>query len=83
MHKVNLAPGVILWFAVPHRSPTPIPSVCKLRTEHFIGAGIRASNICFEINIVTSIICGIFLADGVGFEPTVGLHPRRFSRPVP
>jgi hypothetical protein len=23
------------------------------------------------------------LADGVGFEPTVGSHPRRFSRPVP
>ena len=23
------------------------------------------------------------LADGVGFEPTVGLHPRRFSRPLP
>ncbi len=21
--------------------------------------------------------------DGVGFEPTVGLHPRRFSRPLP
>ena len=24
-----------------------------------------------------------FLAEEVGFEPTVGLHPRRFSRPVP
>jgi hypothetical protein len=24
-----------------------------------------------------------YLAEGVGFEPTVGLHPRRFSRPVP
>jgi site-specific DNA recombinase len=23
------------------------------------------------------------MADGVGFEPTVGSHPRRFSRPVP
>src|SRR5690606_15449286 len=23
------------------------------------------------------------LADGVGFEPTVGVNPRRFSRPVP
>ena len=23
------------------------------------------------------------LADGVGFEPTVSLHPRRFSRPLP
>jgi hypothetical protein len=23
------------------------------------------------------------MADGVGFEPTVSLHPRRFSRPVP
>jgi hypothetical protein len=23
------------------------------------------------------------LADGVGFEPTVGFHPRRFSRPLP
>jgi hypothetical protein len=23
------------------------------------------------------------LADRVGFEPTVGLHPRRFSRPLP
>jgi hypothetical protein len=23
------------------------------------------------------------VADGVGFEPTVGLHPRRFSRPLP
>jgi len=23
------------------------------------------------------------VAEGVGFEPTVGLHPRRFSRPVP
>jgi hypothetical protein len=23
------------------------------------------------------------LAEGVGFEPTVGLHPRRFSRPLP
>ncbi len=23
------------------------------------------------------------LADGVGFEPTVGLPPRRFSRPLP
>jgi Sulfotransferase family len=23
------------------------------------------------------------VADGVGFEPTVSLHPRRFSRPVP
>jgi hypothetical protein len=27
--------------------------------------------------------CRPILADGVGFEPTVGLHPRRFSRPVP
>ncbi len=25
----------------------------------------------------------VMLADGVGFEPTVDLHPRRFSRPVP
>ena len=25
----------------------------------------------------------IGMAEGVGFEPTVGLHPRRFSRPVP
>ncbi len=23
------------------------------------------------------------LADGVGFEPTVSVNPRRFSRPVP
>ena len=23
------------------------------------------------------------LAEGVGFEPTVSLHPRRFSRPLP
>ena len=23
------------------------------------------------------------VADRVGFEPTVGLHPRRFSRPLP
>ena len=23
------------------------------------------------------------MADGVGFEPTVGFHPRRFSRPLP
>src|SRR5476649_116006 len=23
------------------------------------------------------------LADGVGFEPTVGVNPRRFSRPLP
>ena len=23
------------------------------------------------------------VADGVGFEPTVGVNPRRFSRPVP
>ena len=23
------------------------------------------------------------MADGVGFEPTRSLHPRRFSRPVP
>jgi hypothetical protein len=23
------------------------------------------------------------LAEGVGFEPTVGFHPRRFSRPLP
>jgi len=23
------------------------------------------------------------LADGVGFEPTVGFHLRRFSRPLP
>ena len=26
---------------------------------------------------------GGVLAEGVGFEPTVGLHPRRFSRPLP
>ena len=26
---------------------------------------------------------GFHVAEGVGFEPTVGLHPRRFSRPVP
>jgi hypothetical protein len=25
----------------------------------------------------------MLMADGVGFEPTVGLHPRRFSRPLP
>jgi hypothetical protein len=23
------------------------------------------------------------MADGVGFEPTVGANPRRFSRPLP
>ena len=23
------------------------------------------------------------VADGVGFEPTVSVNPRRFSRPVP
>jgi hypothetical protein len=23
------------------------------------------------------------MAEGVGFEPTVGLRPRRFSRPLP
>ena len=25
----------------------------------------------------------VSLADGVGFEPTVGVNPRRFSRPLP
>jgi hypothetical protein len=24
-----------------------------------------------------------FLAEGVGFEPTAGVDPRRFSRPLP
>ena len=28
-------------------------------------------------------VLSILLADGVGFEPTVGVNPRRFSRPVP
>ena len=27
--------------------------------------------------------CNRSMADGVGFEPTVGFHPRRFSRPLP
>lgn len=26
---------------------------------------------------------GTGVAEEVGFEPTEGLHPRRFSRPVP
>ncbi len=26
---------------------------------------------------------GTEMAEGVGFEPTVGFHPRRFSRPLP
>jgi len=25
----------------------------------------------------------MFMADGVGFEPTVSANPRRFSRPLP
>ncbi len=29
-----------------------------------------------------SRVCNVQLADGVGFEPTVRLHARRFSRPV-
>ena len=28
-------------------------------------------------------VCDGKMAEGVGFEPTVGFHPRRFSRPVP
>jgi UDP-glucose 4-epimerase len=41
-----------------------------------------AAKVTFEDGL-TSLCAGLRVADGVGFEPTVGFHPRRFSRPLP
>ncbi len=50
---------------------TPIASKVLLHMD-LIDAGRRGQ---------TSV--DVVVADGVGFEPTVGVNPRRFSRPVP
>ena len=44
----------------------------------------RAWNDCQAIkNPVNDWAQGLYEAERVGFEPTVGLHPRWFSRPEP
>ena len=43
---------------------------------------VRGGSSC-RINDIFQCVKKIRLADGVGFEPTVSFHPRRFSRPLP
>ena len=48
-----------------------------------LNASAAVSEYCFYINKLEDDARRDKVADGVGFEPTVSLHPRRFSRPVP
>jgi hypothetical protein len=48
--------------------------ICAPDCAQPLSAGNKLNN----INMI-----GIILAEGVGFEPTVPLQARRFSRPVP
>ena len=64
-------------------------SSCQMRspaitaTRHSSGATDRPSA-CRASSVHRSSCCPeAEVAERVGFEPTVGLHPRRFSRPLP
>ena len=47
-------------------------------------SGFRTPKTTFPFSILSDLRAAFEkMAEGVGFEPTVGLHPRRFSRPVP
>src|SRR3546814_20149868 len=60
-----------------HRHTVSCPKAIR-RLDHPIHyAGVAAT--AFEQD--TAAQCE--MADGVGFEPTVSLHPRRYSSPVP
>ena len=48
---------------------------------HRRGHTVDASTAAYQARSAKAVSRPL-LADGVGFEPTVGLHPRRFSRPV-
>ena len=49
----------------------------------FVGLSIfQPIEKCVNLLFIKKIL-HLSMADGVGFEPTVGLPPRRFSRPVP
>jgi hypothetical protein len=45
--------------------------------EWWVGSSLLAENVAIQG------FSAHRMADGVGFEPTVGVNPRRFSRPVP
>ena len=48
-----------------------------------IGAHIGAVKFSKDKIYLISMCYNEKMAEEVGFEPTVGLHPRRFSRPLP
>jgi hypothetical protein len=47
----------------------------------YLGNGVRGK--VAKLTDAVLVVERFALADGVGFEPTVGVNPRRFSRPVP
>ena len=64
-------------------SPVQAEGCCRTRggeTGRFEPGSSRRA--CTRIGVTGSTRSGR-MAEGVGFEPTRGLHPCRFSRPVP
>ncbi|GEM_PF-6923075 len=53
------------------------------RSRDRVGAYVRAKTHVSQENIASTVDYRDKLAEGVGFEPTVELPPRRFSRPLP
>ncbi len=68
---IPFADSLVNRFSSSHQRPRPGPSVTNGHlgdaVDHGVGVRLQRSGV----------------ADGVGFEPTDGLHRRRFSRPVP
>ena len=68
------------------RTPTSISRGCLFAkwTDKIEAARSAAEDQRFKIGHAVVLWCfWPKLADGVGFEPTVSVNPRRFSRPVP
>jgi hypothetical protein len=59
-------------------APSSTWAVLQLKPQRTELAGDLVIRVDF-----TAMYYGEVLADGVGFEPTVPLRARRFSRPVP
>ncbi|MDB5650968.1 MAG: hypothetical protein JWL62_2488 [Hyphomicrobiales bacterium] len=65
------------------RLVTPSHSIEALRSLHNVRSIVRTAPLVKAVDAANTRSSPNKLAEGVGFEPTVGFHPRRFSRPLP
>ena len=62
--------------------PVRLTTLLSVLICYFVVGSVVGTKTLIRIFIIKSVTYGHYMAEEVGFEPTVDFHLRRFSRPV-